>query len=148
MHPNECIASFPATHPAYRNPGNEEAGEREHVLMESAYAVIRGLSSHVYILLLQLMHTLAMTCRKYILYTVSRKCITLQQDIHTYYSKIVLAYFVNAYTSFSLFLPLSTTATALPSRTGKDKGSSEGVWQGGRSWGEVTTGAAGEDQEQ
>ena len=61
--------------------------------------------------------------------------------------------------SFSLFLPLSfstpdcplplcSTATALPSRTGKNKGSSEGVWQGGRSWGEVTTGAAGEDQEQ
>ena len=30
--PDECVALFPGPRPAFRNTGNEEAGEREHVL--------------------------------------------------------------------------------------------------------------------
>ena len=32
VRPDECVASFSGPRPAFRNPGNEEAGEREHVL--------------------------------------------------------------------------------------------------------------------
>ena len=37
--PDKCVALFPGPHPAFRNPGNEEAGEREHVLGVSIYLV-------------------------------------------------------------------------------------------------------------
>ena len=60
------------------------------------------LSSHVYVLLFQLMHTLAMntiTCRKY--YTVSRNC-----SAHNYKISQIPTYYSTTESTYLLFYKL------------------------------------------